>query len=456
MKVRIYLLIFISIFLFASCQGSPITNGQETSGLKIQAFGPTSITSTTATITWSCSTEVQGIIGYGISGPTNFIFGLVPSKLQSITLTNLQSNTQYSYSVFCGELSPKAMGTSIFTTLPSNQNILNRSIWIVGGIGNGNTPVAQVDMYDPVAGQWYNAITTLPTPRAFAGVVSYNGKIYVMGGVAKIAGVFTAVNTVEVYDPIAGTWTTLAPIPSSLQGMVAGTVGTNIYLIAGTTTTDMTTGTILNTVYKFYPDVSTTGVWQSYTSNTNIFARVDMAGCAVSGTLFFTGGRLYTDGSVLSSTDGYAPSSNSTTAFNEPALSGTGSYGAASACYRPLPTDPHPTDPPALLVAGGSNSQVTPQPVTALNSLQRYDYYPVGSATFQTGPVLPTTTAFAAMEISYDLRKAYIFGGESSLNIPTSLVYWIDLTNPIGGPWTAISASMPVARFGHRAVIISR
>lgn len=453
MKVTILLPVLVSLLL--SCQGSPITNGEETASLKIQGFGPVAVTSTTATIAWNCSADVEGILGYGIGSPTNYLFGLVPSKLQSITLTNLQSNTQYTYVVFCGKISPDAMGSSVFTTLPSNQQVLNRGIWIVGGIGNGNTPVSQVDMYDPVAGQWYNGITTLPTPRAFAGVVSYNGKIYVIGGVAKVGGVFTAVNTVEAYDPVAGTWKTMASIPSALQRMVAGTVGTNIYLIAGTTTTDMTTGTVLNTVYKFYPDIGSTGVWQSYTSNTSIFARVDMSGCALNGTIFFTGGRYYTDGSVQSSTDGYSPSSNSTTAFNEPALSGTGGFAGASACYRPLPTDPYPTDSPALLSVGGSSAQITPQPVTSLTSLQRYDYYVAGSATFQSGPVLPTTTAYAAMEISYDLHRAFVFGGESSLNIPTSLVYSIDLANPIGGPWTA-STAMPVARFGHKAVILSR
>ncbi|HMV44768.1 MAG TPA: kelch repeat-containing protein, partial [Leptospiraceae bacterium] len=54
-------------------------------------------------------------------------------------------------------------------------------------------------------------------------------------------------------------------------------------------------------------------------------------------------------------------------------------------------------------------------------------------------------------------RRLYVFGGATIVNVPTSTVYWIDLSNPSTGPWnTVTTTTMPVPRFGHTAILINR
>ncbi|EMY70039.1 hypothetical protein [Leptospira vanthielii] len=67
-------------------------------------------------------------------------------------------------------------------------------------------------------------------------------------------------------------------LQSPLVGGVIGSFDEEIVILGGTTTTDMTTGTIFNTIYKFYPNIGNNGTWVSLLSSTNIFPRIDMAG----------------------------------------------------------------------------------------------------------------------------------------------------------------------------------
>ncbi|MCE9501514.1 MAG: hypothetical protein K8R21_13590 [Leptospira sp.] len=443
------------IFLFVSCDNTPLKSGSGEAGIRITYF--TAIPSAnSAVITWGCSSESSGFLVYGLKGPETFLSLGNKAKTHVITISGLTQQTTYQYYVTCGEFGGK--GTSIpltFRTTGINDDLQKRSIWILGGTSNGNTPLAQVDMYDPVDNIWYTNITSIPTPRLFAGVVSNNGKIYVMGGLKSVSGIFTTVNTVEEYTPATNTWKTMATMPTTLQGFVVSSVGQDIYAIGGTTTTDMTTGTLFNTVYKFTPSLGTTGTWVTKTSFSTITAKIDMAGCVIDGTIFFSTGRLFSDGSPQSTNDGYVVSANSTTSITEAGF--TARHGAGAACYRPLSTDSYPTDTPAMIVVGGSTLADFNQPVTSTASSSLYEYYTAGTVnTVSTGPILPAVRYFPALEISYQKRAVYVFGGGSLVNVATNTVYSLDLTNPTGGPWSVVNTTMPVSRFGHKAVILSR
>lgn len=497
----------MSLFFIISCSNSPIEDGSKKDRVKLLLFYEEYIGNETAKITWSCSEDVKGILGYGENSIDMFLSSLYPSRNHSMTITGLLPNKRYMYITYCGGIGKANSGTRAFTTnIIDNSSIVvsdetkyaevqaaasaaaaaaaaeaaaakakaeaeaaakakadfllkkKRGIWIVGGIGNtNNLPESAVDFFDPVEGIWYNSITALPTPRAFTITVSYKGNIYVIGGLEVSGSVFVASDKTEMYNIETEKWTTLNSAPRKLVGAVGGVSGTNIYIVAGTTSTDMINSTVLNKVYKFSPDIGTGGTWTELTSHETIQPHIDMGGCIINGALYFTGGRYYTSGQEKASTDVYSPGSNSTTVTTEASLN-QARHGVGYACYNPLPTDPYPSDAPALFIAGGSTLLNTAIPASTISISNRFEYYQASSSTntFQTGSNLPYSLYYPAMAVSYTNRTLYLFGGASSINVPTNLILSLNLENPVSTSWTNTNSPMPRARYGHSAVIVDR
>lgn len=495
-RILLALLLLISE---VACTNSPVGEGVTAVTSKLMLFYVENVTSTSAKITWSCSNASDGIVAYGKEAWDNVLFSAYPSHNHSMTLEHLDGDTRYIYTVFCGGLGFSNSSRQYFITNPpedglatardDSQNatitldetstntstststvlseqtkdsaftaIKKRGIWLVGGIGTtNNTPVSQIDLFDPVTSTWYSSVTTLPTPRAYAVVVSFKEKIYVIGGLVVSGSTLIPSNIVEVYDPSLGTWTTMNNITRNLSGAVGGVSGNNIYILGGTTSSDMTTGTILNTIYRFTPEVGTGGTWAEYTSQNSIYPRIDMSGCSYNGSIFFTNGRRYDNGLEQATSDIYVAPNNTVSSITE-ASTNTARHGSGAACYRPIPTDTNPGDTPAVLIVGGSTATNTVQPPSALTPSNTFDYYALDSTTntFTSGGNLPFSLYYPAIEISYENRKAYVFGGATGLNSPVNVVLSLDLSNPTGNAWVTESTTMPVARYGHQAVILSR
>lgn len=211
-------------------------------------------------------------------------------------------------------------------------------------------------------------------------------------------------------------------------------------------------------MFRFIPENGELGEWKILPTNDPVSARVDYSGCSTGGTIYFNSGRA-SDGTVQLVSDAYVVSSNTTTTLSEASF-GTATYGAAAACYRPRPLGPYTEDEPAMFVIGGSSLDNTTQPPTAIQSINRVEYYLTpsddGNNTVNTGPNLPNELYYPATEISYENRKIYIFGGANVVNVPTSKVYSLGLQDPSVGVWETGENDMPIARFGHKAVIIGR
>ncbi|MBW0435201.1 hypothetical protein HGB47_16435 [Leptospira yasudae] len=453
--IRILVFSF-SFSLFISCQNSPLSSIHDAETAKVTFAAVSQLGPRSATLSWECSASLPGSVVYGKGGIESATTSLENAKIHSMVLQNLESNTDYLAYVFCSSDLENLQGVPIaFKTWVSDFPNRTRGLWLVGGIGADASPVSQIDFYDPVTSTWYPAVTSIPTPRAFANVVSHKDKIYVIGGLEKQAGVYVASKKTEVYDPYLDQWKTLADLPTANQGGVIASVGEEIFIIAGTTTTDMTTGTILNTVSRFYPGIGPTGIWQSYTSLTAIFSRVDMSGCGLNGSILFTGGRFTNDGSSQATSDSYVPSVNSTTSAGEPSIN-LARHGAGAACVKPLNSDPYPTDPEWFAVIGGSTGTSTLQPVGLITTSNRTDFSQIGSGAFTIGPILPVSIYFPATQASYETRKLFVFGGATALNIPTDSVYSIGLQNPIASTWTLETQKMPRARYAHKVIRIDR
>jgi N-acetylneuraminic acid mutarotase len=82
-------------------------------------------------------------------------------------------------------------------------------IYAIGGLANGNR-VADTEAYDPVANSW-TVLAPMPTARSDLTLVAgKDGRIYALGGMDCHG---QTVGTVEIYDPTSGGWTTAEPFP---------------------------------------------------------------------------------------------------------------------------------------------------------------------------------------------------------------------------------------------------
>ncbi len=110
-----------------------------------------------------------------------------------------------------------------------------------GGTGGTFKPVIpQVDVYDFNTKNWSTlpAVGNLPTPRAAAAVVNYNGKLLVIGGEVQneiVYGVNTndALKITESYDPATGKWTRLADLNHERHGTQGIVSGNGVFILAG-------------------------------------------------------------------------------------------------------------------------------------------------------------------------------------------------------------------------------
>ncbi|TGK64693.1 hypothetical protein EHQ27_07705 [Leptospira wolffii] len=450
--VKYYILFLLFFFLLSDCQNSVLSGIQDETEGKIQSAFVSKLGPNSASFVWKCSRSSTGYL----LGPSGIIPSLKPSEIHFLEIQGLSPQTNYEAYATCGSPDPISGIPLRFRTWVSDTPEKTQGIWILGGIGSDQNPVAQIDLFDAASGIWYPAITSVPTPRAFASILSHKQKIYVIGGLVKSGGSYAPSMKVEVYDPYSDVWTTKSDLPQTVQGAVAGSIGDEIYIVSGSGSVNISSSPLLNTVLKFYPDLGANGQWLFYSSNATIFPRADMSGCAIDGVLFYSGGRLASNGSVQSGTDGYIPGGNTTTGgTSEPSLNVQRS-GAAGVCINPEPKDLFPSDNQWFGVIGGSIATDTNQPIVSLTASNKTDFYQPGSVSFSAGPDLPQALYFPGAQVSYETRRIYVFGGANSLNVPLDTVYSIDSANPASSSWITLSTNLPRARFGHQAIRIDR
>ncbi|MFY9343447.1 MAG: kelch repeat-containing protein [Planctomycetota bacterium] len=101
---------------------------------------------------------------------------------------------------------PRSMHSA--TLLPNGK-------WLIaGGVNATNDPQATCEVYDPVL-DTFTAVAAMGTPRmGHTATLLGNGKVLVTGGIqampttpTQLEPIHQAVNTTELYDPVANTWT---------------------------------------------------------------------------------------------------------------------------------------------------------------------------------------------------------------------------------------------------------
>jgi N-acetylneuraminic acid mutarotase len=104
--------------------------------------------------------------------------------------------------------------------------VVGGKLYLFGGIGGGSP--GKVQVYDPLANTW-TVKADMPFAAGSAASAVIGGKVYVAGG---IVGSETT-NQAAVYDPVANTWQSIAPMPQGRNHAASATDGGKLYVFGG-------------------------------------------------------------------------------------------------------------------------------------------------------------------------------------------------------------------------------
>ena len=145
--------------------------------------------------------------------------------------------------------------------------VINDKIYVAGGTGTPSQ--RELEVYDPVANTWtVKAPMSVSRNHCAGGVI--DGKFYVAGG--RMAG---SINALEVYDPQTDSWSARAPMPTSRSGIAAAVVNNELWVFGG----EDPEGFTINREVEVYNPVTNTwrqlpdmpnprhGIWASVIGN---------------------------------------------------------------------------------------------------------------------------------------------------------------------------------------------
>ena len=113
--------------------------------------------------------------------------------------------------------------------------VLNGKIYCFGGeFGHDKLHLQHsiVQVYNPIAKTWSQA-ADMPTAKSHTEASTFvrpNGHVVVAGGQTQN---FTETDEVVEYDPLTNTWTTIGKLPRSLEGPVVQQIGNEIIVTGG-------------------------------------------------------------------------------------------------------------------------------------------------------------------------------------------------------------------------------
>jgi hypothetical protein len=218
----------------------------------------------------------------------------------------------------------------------------------------------------------------LPFPRRDSSVASYNGKIYVFGGVT--GGGYctwscspTYHSRVDEFDPVTNTWSVKTSMPTARSGSVAITLNDKIYVVGG-----YNSGGYLSANEEFDP---VNNAWTSKASMPT--PRSYAGGGSVGGGVYVIGG--YNSNGTLSVNEEYNPSTNSWTSRAAlPAARYSPASGVAGG---------------RIYIIGGSSTNTN------------YEYSPPPTDTWAIRASIPTTRLYYSPASASANGKIYVIGG---------------------------------------------
>ena len=175
----------------------------------------------------------------------------------------------------------------------------NGQLYFFGGQDTGGAENF-VQIYNPATGVWSTGSNSGLTAR-YGGitVAPGDGKIYVIGGLTGTGT--SATSVVEVYDPVANTWTSKAPMPKANGCLVGGAINGQIYVLSGCN----------GSSYAKELDVynPATNTWNSSPLAVPTSGHASGVAGVINAQLYVAGG-YDTTGAVTGTTESYDPQTN--------------------------------------------------------------------------------------------------------------------------------------------------
>jgi hypothetical protein len=172
-------------------------------------------------------------------------------------------------------------------------------------IEGGNVAANEIDIYDPIANTWTTGAGDPFQPASPAGGV-IDGKLYVAGGNSVTQGGTRA--EMEVYDPTTNSWSSAAPMPSPVSSAAAGVIDGKLY-VAGGVQQGGEVGPFMNTVQVYDPATNTWAIKQSMPAR---LGYLDDNGAVINGLLYVAGG-ADSNGNAANTLEVYDPSTDTWT-----------------------------------------------------------------------------------------------------------------------------------------------
>jgi N-acetylneuraminic acid mutarotase len=111
---------------------------------------------------------------------------------------------------------------------------VNDRIYIIGGTQQQGEDLSTVEAYDPLTDTW-TSLAPMPTARYAPTATAIGPTIYVIGG-SYPSDNRRVLQTVEAYDTGSNTWVTLSPMPTARQGLASAIVnGSDVIAVGGAT-----------------------------------------------------------------------------------------------------------------------------------------------------------------------------------------------------------------------------
>ena len=110
-------------------------------------------------------------------------------------------------------------------------------IYVVGGLDNSDAASGRIYAFDPTraaGSRWQAETAALNRPRFAHGTIAVDGRIYVFGGLETWEDEEVYTDSGEIFDPVSGSVTAMAPMPAPLARFGTATDGRFIYAVGGT------------------------------------------------------------------------------------------------------------------------------------------------------------------------------------------------------------------------------
>lgn len=117
----------------------------------------------------------------------------------------------------------------------ASAEVLGGKIYVLGGMDDTGASLDTVEIFDPLTGTWSNG-PELQTRRDNLGTAIANGQLFAFGGRTRNADgsvVNDTLNSLEIYDPIADSWTFGAAMPTGRRAFSVGEISGRIQAIGG-------------------------------------------------------------------------------------------------------------------------------------------------------------------------------------------------------------------------------